>query len=122
MLIELNKVGPDTWQARRGDYRYQIRYTGTTQHGPWFLDIYGGGVPAKDAPKFLNQPSKAACEELIAKHMFANDPGVKRRDELRAMITEVLTNCGLEVNAEAVHHLTMKFDDMLKQAAQGPVA
>ena len=122
MLIELEKVGPETWQGKRGPFRYQIRYTGTDQHGPWFLDIYERGVPAKDHQRILNQPSKAACEELIAKHMFANDPGVKRRDELRAMITQVLTDCGFEVNAEAVHQLTMKFDDMLKQAARGPVA
>lgn len=54
----------DTWQARQGDHRYQIRQS-DGQMGPWFLDIYDdaksspGNVARERAP---NMSSMSECK------------------------------------------------------------
>lgn len=66
MALEWQSVGLDTWQARLGAYRYQLRETRTPQHGPWFLDVYLDGE--SEPRRALHLHDRAQGERLAETH------------------------------------------------------
>ena len=72
MTLQWRRIhnGHDIWQARHGQYRYQIRGN-SAELGPWFLDIYNdaNSKPGKvDLTRLTNLPDQAAAEQRANDH------------------------------------------------------
>lgn len=74
--------GTDTWQARNGRYRYQMRNV-RGELGPWFLDIYddANSRPGNvDVQRATQLPDREAAERLAGEHAMETAFSIKSTD------------------------------------------
>lgn len=70
-ILEWEFVHLDTWLARTDAHRYQIRHTGTAQHGPWRLQVYtaSNSQPVHEG----HLPDREAAERIANDHASDHD-------------------------------------------------